>query len=40
MSDIERITRQTWIDETFPVWGTWMNEEIERTKVILGTFDM
>ena len=30
MSKIDEITRESWIMGTFPEWGTWLNEEIER----------
>ena len=30
MSQIEDITRESWILNTFPEWGTWLNEEIEQ----------
>ena len=33
MSKIDEITRESWILETFPEWGTWLNEEIESEKV-------
>lgn len=33
MSIIESIDRTSWILETFPEWGSWLNEEIELTKV-------
>lgn len=33
MSRIDEITRESWILETFPEWGTWLNEEIEAEKV-------
>ena len=29
MSKIETITRESWILNTFPEWGSWLNEEIE-----------
>ncbi|MGP1576960.1 MAG: L-ascorbate 6-phosphate lactonase [Treponema sp.] len=33
MSKIDEITRESWILETFPEWGTWLNEEIEHETV-------
>ena len=30
MSKIDEITREKWIMNTFPEWGTWLNEEIEN----------
>lgn len=35
---VQDITEQTWKDEVFPEWGTWLNEEIDRTKVPEGKF--
>jgi L-ascorbate 6-phosphate lactonase len=40
MSQLEEITRESWILETFPPWGTWLNEEIEAEVVKPGTFAM
>ena len=40
MSAIDSITRESWILNTFPEWGTWLNEEIEDEKVAPGTFAM
>lgn len=40
MSKIKQITRESWVLATFPEWGTWLNEEIEETKVEKGTFSM
>ena len=40
MSKIEQITRESWILNTFPEWGTWLNEEIEAESVAAGTFAM
>lgn len=37
MSKIEEITRESWILNTFPEWGTWLNEEIENEEVKPGT---
>ena len=33
----EEITRENWILNTFPEWGTWLNEEIEMEDVKPGT---
>jgi L-ascorbate 6-phosphate lactonase len=40
MSKIDEITRESWIMNTFPEWGTWLNEEIEQEEVKPGTFTM
>lgn len=40
MPDINDITREKWILNTFPEWGTWLNEEIEEEAVQSGTFAM
>lgn len=40
MAKIDDITRESWILNTFPEWGTWLNEEIENEKVAPGTFAM
>ena len=40
MSLIDTITRQSWIDSTFPEWGTWLVEEIEEKKVPEGNVSM
>jgi L-ascorbate 6-phosphate lactonase len=40
MSQIDQITRESWILGTFPQWGTWLNEEIEAEVVAPGTFAM
>ena len=40
MSKVDEITREDWILNTFPEWGTWLNEEIEQTAVAPGTFSM
>ena len=34
------VTKESWILSTFPEWGTWLNEEIEREEVKPGTFAM
>lgn len=38
MSKIDEITRDSWVLSTFPEWGTWLNEEIEKTEVEANTF--
>lgn len=40
MSNINEITRESWILGAFPEWGTWLNEEIDETVVEKGTFAM
>lgn len=40
MSKVSEITREKWILNTFPEWGTWLNEEIEEEVVAPGTFAM
>lgn len=40
MNKIDQITRESWIQSTFPEWGTWLNEEIEAEVVKPGTFAM
>lgn len=40
MSKVDEITRESWILNTFPEWGTWLNEEIEQEVVKPGTFAM
>ena len=40
MSKIDEITRESWILETFPEWGTWLNEEIEAEKVLPNSVAM
>lgn len=40
MSKISEMTRDKWIMNTFPEWGTWLNEEIERADVKPGTVEM
>ena len=37
---IQTITRESWILNTFPEWGSWLNEEIEQEQVAPGTFAM
>jgi L-ascorbate 6-phosphate lactonase len=40
MSNVSDITRESWILNTFPEWGTWLNEEIDAERVKKGTFAM
>lgn len=37
---IETVNRETWLQETFPEWGTYLNEEIAATKVQPKTLSM
>ena len=30
MSKISEMTRESWIESTFPEWGTWLVEDIEN----------
>lgn len=36
MSKVSETTRESQIKSTFPEWGTWLNEEIERAEVKHG----
>ncbi len=38
MAKVDKITRESWILSTFPEWGTWLNEEIEKEEVKSGSF--
>lgn len=38
--NISEVTRETWMNEAFPDWGTWLNEEIDGTEVPHGKFTM
>lgn len=40
MSKVNNITRESWILSTFPEWGTWLNEEIEKEVVKPGSVAM
>ena len=40
MSKVTETTREKWIMSTFPEWGTWLNEDIEREEVKPGTVAM
>ncbi|MGL5254191.1 MAG: L-ascorbate 6-phosphate lactonase [Brevinema sp.] len=37
MSKVTEITRDSWIKDTFPEWGTWLTEEIDMEKVAPNT---
>jgi len=38
--NINDIDRNRWLQDNFPEWGTWLNEEIEQEKVPKGKFTM
>lgn len=40
MTHIKDVSRTSWIMNTFPEWGTWLNEEIAATHVAPETFAM
>ncbi len=40
MPNINEITREKWILQAFPEWGTWLNEEIDQEKVEKGNVAM
>ncbi|MGL5899408.1 MAG: L-ascorbate 6-phosphate lactonase [Lactobacillaceae bacterium] len=40
MSKIDETTEQTWKNQVFPEWGTWLNEEIDNTIVPKNKFMM
>lgn len=40
MSEINDMTKEKWIMNTFPEWGTWLNEEIEAQEVEAGSVAM
>ena len=40
MAKVDEITKESWVLSTFPQWGTWLNEEIEREVDKPGTFAM
>lgn len=40
MTNINEITREKWILQAFPEWGTWLNEEIDQEKVEKGNVAM
>ena len=37
MSKISEMTRESWIESTFPEWGTWLVEDIEDGKYVWWT---
>ena len=40
MPNINEITRESWAQDVFPEWGTWLNEQIEKTRVPENNFAM
>lgn len=40
MTSINDVTKENWVLTTFPEWGTYLNEEIEKTEVQSGTVSM
>jgi len=38
--NINDIDRNRWLQDNFPEWGTWLNEEIDQEKVPKGKFTM
>lgn len=40
VAKIDEITKESWLMNTFPEWGTWLNEEIEEEIVEAGSFAM
>ena len=34
---VNEVTKEKWLVETFPEWGTYLNEEIE-TEVVAGLY--
>lgn len=40
MKCISEASRERWMQESFPEWGTWLNEEIEEEVVVPGTVAM
>jgi len=40
MANVNDITKDDWLRSSFPEWGTYLNEEIAKTKVQPGTFTM
>lgn len=40
MSKVDEITRESWILNSYPEWGTWLNEEIDEEQVKPGTVSM
>ena len=33
MSHVNEISRESWVQNTFPEWGTWLNDEISAENV-------
>lgn len=40
VKNISEVTKDRWLNETFPEWGTWLNEEIAETQVPEDSFSM
>ncbi|XPE61067.1 hypothetical protein ACNKHT_28490 [Shigella flexneri] len=40
MSKVKSITRESWILSTFPEWGSWLNEEINKSRSPLAHCDV
>ncbi|RNM30948.1 L-ascorbate 6-phosphate lactonase [Erysipelothrix rhusiopathiae] len=40
MNGIHDVTKEKWLQATFPEWGTWLNEEIAQTEVLEKSFSM
>lgn len=40
MKHIDEVTKQAWLEATFPEWGTYLTEEITATEVPEGSFSM
>jgi len=38
--NVKSITKEQWLKDVFPEWGTWLNEEIRDFKVEPGNFSM
>ncbi|GAA0182558.1 L-ascorbate 6-phosphate lactonase [Clostridium sediminicola] len=38
--NVNEITKERWVLDNFPEWGSWLNEEIEEERVQQGTFSM
>jgi L-ascorbate 6-phosphate lactonase len=37
---VGEMTRESWLKACFPEWGTWLNKQIERTRVQSGSFNL
>lgn len=40
VQNVDKITKQEWLEATFPEWGTWLNEEIANYEVPKDNFSM